>query len=53
MCTCHISRPIISIIISVDIQFTVVVVGEVLAAKNHNQDIQNYTRKILSTCKEP
>ena len=45
MCTCHISRPIISIIISVDIQFTVIVVGEVLAAKNHNQDIQNYTQK--------
>ena len=54
MCTCHISRPIISItIISVDIQFTVIVVGEVLAAKNHNQDIQNYTRKILFICKEP
>ena len=40
-------------IISVDIQFTVIVVGEVLAAKNHNQDIQNYTRKILFICKEP
>ena len=53
MCTCHISRPIISIIISVDIQFTVIVVGEVLAAKNHNQDIQNYIRKILFICKEP
>ena len=53
MCTCHISRPIISIIISVDILFTVIVVGEVLAFKNHNQDIQNYTRKILFICKEP
>ena len=30
-------------IISVDIQFTVIIVGEALAAKNHNQDIQNYT----------
>ena len=53
MCTCHISSPVISIMISVDIQFTVIVVGEVLAAKNHNQDIQNYTRKILFICKEP
>ena len=33
--------------------FTVIVVGEVLTAKNHNQDIQNYTRKILFICKEP
>ena len=41
MCTCHISRPITSIIISVDIQFTVIVVGEVLTAKNHKQDIKN------------
>ena len=52
MCTCHISRPIISII-SVDIQFTAIVVGEALAAKNHNQDIQNYTRKILFISKKP
>ena len=36
-------------IISIDIQLTVIVTGEALAAKNHNQDIQNYTRKILST----
>ena len=38
--------PIISII-SVDNQFTVIVVGEALAAKNHSQDIQNYTQKNL------
>ena len=52
MCAWYISRPIISLI-SIDIQFTVVVVGEALAAKNHNQDIQNSTRKILFICKEP
>ena len=40
-------------IISIDIQFTVIVLGEALAAKNHNQDIQNYTRKILFMCKKP
>ena len=32
-------------IISIDIQLTVIVTGEALAAKNHNQDIKNYTRK--------
>ena len=34
------------------VQFTVIVVDEVLAVKNHNQDIQNYTRKILFICEE-
>ena len=27
------------------IQFAVIIVGEALAAKNHNQAIQNYTQK--------
>ena len=30
-----------------DIQFAVIVLGEALDDKNHNQAKQNYTRKIL------
>ena len=44
---------IIDVIDIFNIQFAVIVIGEALAAKNDNQTIQNYTRKIVFNMQKP